>query len=278
MFQKELKYTASWIYTTLIGLIVGGVIAFIIIFLQPLDTYQHETPYKNLKLAVYGLAMLLSCLLIHLLEEIIYKKQGRKWYLWNEIVAICLGMIVMIIGSYLHNVFVINDLKPNFLGLIDYGIYIASPYIPLLVPLWAFLRWQFGSFYKEEGEVQKLEPVLISGANKSDIITLNPFDFIYAQAQQNYVEIFYRSEGEKKIEKRLIRTTLSKLNEQMPLAQQVHRSYLVNPDCVLKIEGNARKRFLSLREVEEAIPVSAKFYEALQNKLSDSSQKNQKQP
>jgi hypothetical protein len=46
---------------------------------------------------------------------------------------------------------------------------------------------------------------------------------------------------------------------------------LVNLRAVESIEGNARKRFLVLREVPEPIPLSQKYYPAVQQGLSDSS-------
>ena len=73
----------------------------------------------------------------------------------------------------------------------------------------------------------------------------------------------------------MIRSTLSNLAKQLPNAWQVHRSYLVNLDFLKSVEGNARKRFLTLTIIEEDIPVSQKYYDALKNKLSNSSQNHQ---
>ncbi len=70
----------------------------------------------------------------------------------------------------------------------------------------------------------------------------------------------------------MLRITLTQLKEQLPNAQRVHRSYLVNLNMAEKIEGNARKRLLSLKNIPEPIPLSQKYYRTVKNSLSDSSQ------
>ncbi|MEL7120130.1 MAG: hypothetical protein AAFO07_11835, partial [Bacteroidota bacterium] len=69
MLKQSYKYTSSWYKTSLIALSVGGLLAFILIYLQPMDTYQSNISYKNLKLAGYGVVMFSMLMLLHFLEN-----------------------------------------------------------------------------------------------------------------------------------------------------------------------------------------------------------------
>ncbi|MEL7119043.1 MAG: LytTR family DNA-binding domain-containing protein, partial [Bacteroidota bacterium] len=206
----------------------------------------------------------------------IYKRQKKRWYLFNEIGALALGMLMMCFASYLHNAIIVNKLRPTLINGLEYTWYYAFPYFPLMIPLWVFLRSYWGQ--KNVTPEQIPQPtLLIIGNNKTDQFEIQSNQFIYAKAQQNYVEIFFE-DASQQIEKRMIRITLQALQKQIPTAIKVHRSYLININWLKELEGNARKRVLSLKKIDELVPVSQKYYADLQNQLSNSAQNNHIQP
>lgn len=71
---------------------------------------------------------------------------------------------------------------------------------------------------------------------------------------------------------KMIRNTLTNLSSQIPDSWQVHRSFLVNLDFLKSVRGNSRKRFMSFTLPIDDIPISQKYFEALQKRLSVSSQ------
>ncbi|MEO9549354.1 MAG: LytTR family DNA-binding domain-containing protein [Maribacter dokdonensis] len=107
------------------------------------------------------------------------------------------------------------------------------------------------------------------GNNKSETLTICEADFIYAKAQQNYVDVFYKTDNG--MQQETFRNTLSNIMKQLPKAWQVHRSYLVNLDYLESVEGNARKRYIRISTTEETIPISQIYYKALSKRLSNSS-------
>jgi len=102
--------------------------------------------------------------------------------------------------------------------------------------------------------------ISIIADNKKDKITTSIQDLIYISSQGNYASIFYLSDG--KIKEHLIRTSLSKIENQLVENKQIircHKSYIVNANQVLKINGNARGYLLKVKQVEFLIPVSRNF-------------------
>ncbi|HVU59179.1 MAG TPA: LytTR family DNA-binding domain-containing protein [Puia sp.] len=87
----------------------------------------------------------------------------------------------------------------------------------------------------------------------SSLSALHSAQFLYAEAADNYVKIFYTDDQQ------LIRSTLRQLEEIFQGNERIfrcHRTYLVNLDKVVHISGNAQGYKLHLEGVSQIIPVS----------------------
>ncbi|NJB35290.1 LytR/AlgR family response regulator transcription factor [Croceivirga sp. JEA036] len=244
-----------------------------LITLEPFDSDTNFS-YKQLILSGYALCVLLPILLIHPIENYVYKIQTNRWFVLNECVYILSTLSIIFIFSFFYHFFVISGLSSFSNQLIwgfikSYGI----PFVPLIVPLWLYLRSKYGEIevpkYKAE-HPKKVKKITIHGVNKAETLTLLESDFIFAKAQQNYVDIYYNTATG--MQQKTFRSTLSNMVKQLPKAWQVHRSYLVNLDYIKTVEGNARKRFVRITPTEETIPISQVYYKALSKRLSNSSQ------
>lgn len=272
--NKTIAYTKSWTNTIKTSIVLGFFIAMLLIFLGPFGTSFDTFPYKNIKLAGYALCFIFPIVCVHVVENSIYKKQNSRWFIWNEILYVILVLFLVLLFSFFYHYYTIsakNELSTR--SLIGFVRHFGLPFTPVFVPIWVYLRSKFGTIEILETKTLKSKSITIQGENKSESFNLLDSDFIFAQAQQNYVVINYKVEDD--VDKKMIRSTLSNLAKQLPNAWQVHRSYLVNLDFLKSVEGNARKRFLTLTIIEEDIPVSQKYYDALKNKLSNSSQNHQ---
>ncbi|WP_299766925.1 LytTR family DNA-binding domain-containing protein [uncultured Dokdonia sp.] len=270
--NRPIPYTQSWKKTIAIGSIVGAGLSMLLIFLQPFDTDEVQFSYKVVKLAGYGLCFLIPILMMHPIENALFKKQQYRWYVLNELGYIIVCLLLVYTVCYFYNTYIVNDsVNTSLKGWYYFMIYYGLPFMPFLGPLWLYFRNRFGKITLPESTTQKDIQTTITGENKKESLMIVVSDFVYAQAQQNYVAIYYIEQEE--LQKKMIRSTLSNVQKQLPDAWQVHRSYLVNLSYVKTISGNSRKRELFLTETSEAIPVSQKYYEALQKRSSNSSQK-----
>ncbi len=270
--NRPIPYTQGWKQTIAIGSIVGAGLSMLLIFLEPFDTSEVQLSYKVLKLAGYGLCFLIPILVMHPIENALFKKQQYRWYILNELGYIIICLLLIYTTCYFYNTYIVNNGGVASLkGWQYFMIYYGLPFMPFLGPLWLYFRNRFGKITLPESTMQKDITTTITGENKKESLTISVSDFVYAQAQQNYVAIHYLEN--ETLQKKMIRSTLSNVQKQMPDAWQVHRSYLVNLAFAKTISGNSRKRELFLTETPEAIPVSQKYYEALQKRGSISSLK-----
>lgn len=260
--NRSISYTKSWKSTIYIACIVAAVFCFVLIFLQPFDTYNVDMPYKNMKLLGYALPIIFSILIIHILENLWYKRQ-QKWLLWNEFLVLMLGLLLI---TFLSFIYLNNLVNPESLPWSEYFIWMQGyglPFAPIMLALWGYLRFRFS--YIEINEQQNTSiTYTITGNNTNETYTIEWNEFILASAQSNYVEIVTIDTSHSK-NKILLRSSLSKLSRQLPKAVQVHRSHLINTEHLLKLEGNSRKGWCHLKGIDITIPVSPKHFKGLKH-------------
>lgn len=274
--NKTIAYTKSTKHTVWVALLLGLLLPLLLILLEPFDS-SNSFPYKNLILSGYAVCIIIPILVVHPFENYVYQRQANRWFVTNEIGYIIITLAFIFTCCFLYHLFVVNGSSSfNNTSLWDFMLSFGLPFTPILVPLWLYLRSKYGTIevpLKESENYREDKSITIQGENKSEALTLLASSFIYAQSQQNYVEIYYKTkEG---IQQQLLRSTLSNIMKQLPSAWQVHRSYLVNLDYLKSVQGNARQRSVSIFEIEKPIPISQKYYNALSERLSNSSQEEQ---
>jgi len=102
--------------------------------------------------------------------------------------------------------------------------------------------------------------IQLSGSNKLDILRLRPDQLIALSAANNYVTVYYLEEDT--LRKKLLRSTLTKMQKEVPQLLRVHRSYLINPHHFLEWKGTSTAVLTQLE-----IPVTQAYKEALLQRL-----------
>jgi len=262
--NRQIGYTQSWLSTVVIASIVGAVFCFILVFLQPFDTYDVEMPYKKLKLVGYYFPIVLSILGIHIFENLWYKK-SQRWYLYHEVIVMILGTFIITLFSFLYLNHVVNESVLPWSEFYSWFVSFGLPFAPILLLLWTYLRFRFSTIQLRTNKSNLDASYEVTGTNSNERYTFRWNDFIMAKSQSNYVELFLiETNNPKKV---IIRSTLSKVMNQLPEAIQVHRSYIINLHKLEKIEGNVRKGWCILNGLDEQIPVSPKHFKALKEQL-----------
>ena len=272
-FNKTIAYTKNWKHTFLIALLLGTLVPVLLMTLEPFDN-SNNFSYKYLILSGYALCIINPLMLVHPIENFIYKIQTNRWFIINECIYIIATLFMIFIFSFFYHFFVVSGLHSfTFESIKSFIISFGLPFTPIAVPLWLYLRSKYGvieiPIYEKEN-TEKAKTITIVGNNKSETLTIFEADFIFAKAQQNYVDVYYNTENG--MQQETLRNTLSNIMKQLPKAWQVHRSYLVNLDYLESVEGNARKRFIRISTTDETIPISQVYFKALNKRLSNSSQ------
>ncbi len=268
-FSRSISYTSNWYHTFLVGLILAIMVVVVLIFLQPFDIYGNEIAYKNIKMVGYGICIVLPILLIHVLEEFWFKLTNGKWQVYQELFTLILGFLLISITSYIYNVSLVNnhtiESSHIFHWVKDFGL----PFIPIFFPLWVYLRFRFSKITLPFFLDKSTKSIIIAGNNHNEVIEFLERDFIMAKAQSNYVDIYYLKN--EILKKEMIRSKFVNLKNKIPSAEQVHRSYLVNPTKIKKIYGNTRKGHITINKIGEEVPVSPKYFSAIKKYLQDHS-------
>jgi hypothetical protein len=256
--NRSIAYTKGWLNTFFISGILAAIVICILIFLQPFDTYTSDVSYKNLKLVGYAFCIMIPILILHFFENYWFKKNNEKWLLYQEFFILTLGFFFISILSYFYNTYIVNDLKMNAGYILEWIKEFGAPFIPIFIPLWVYLRFRFSKVIIKSPPIKSQSIVNIQGHNQNETLSFKEKDFVMAKSQANYVDIYYLKENQ--LQKEMIRYTISGLLELIPTAQQIHRSYLVNPEMILNIKGNTRKGSVSLNYIEEEVPISPKHF------------------
>ncbi|MEP2936281.1 MAG: LytTR family DNA-binding domain-containing protein [Gilvibacter sp.] len=269
-WNKIIAYTTSYKKTLIVGLILGACLPIIILFLAPFDSEQYDASYKTLRISGYGLTILVGVLLLHSLENLWYRRQNCRWTITSELLFVLPGFLILVSLCCLYNFYIINSLSGFTVGYyLSFMKNFGLPFAPLLLPLWLYLRANFGEINLGSTASNASKQVVIYGDNKSEQLILEEASFVFAQAQQNYVTIYHVKNNE--LQSAVLRSTLYKIHQQLPQAWQIHRSYLVNLAHITTVTGNSRKRELELGHFNKTIPLSQKYYVAIKKHLSASS-------
>lgn len=132
-----------------------------------------------------------------------------------------------------------------------FQLYLAS--VVIIVPLIIVGRWAITRMKPAPTVSNKITYV---GENKLDVLQLEKVDLLLVQTANNYVEFHYLQSQEAR--KKMIRSTLTKVHEEIPELVRVHRSYLVNFDHFVQWED---KKHIMIHGLK--IPVSDKYRQAV---------------
>lgn len=111
--------------------------------------------------------------------------------------------------------------------------------------------------------------VTLVGENQDENLSLPISNIIYLAAQDNYVQVFFLEN--QSLKHRLLRATLRKMEESLaghPAFFRCHRTYIVNFDRVVHVNGNAQGYRLQLSGTDQSIPVSRSLNEVVRMRLS----------
>ena len=252
--RRPVRFVDSWWLPAGLGGLGGAVLVFIILVLEPSGTDRYDASYRTLRLSGYGLCLLLPFLIVHGLSRAWLERSGAVWRLRHEALALAAVLLLAFWSGYVYNAVVINRLPLDVGDWLSFTLRFAAPYLLILVPPMVLVR---RALVARLGDRVGEERIVLAGRNREDRLRLAASEFVFAEAEQNYVTIHFLRRGVP--QQRMFRATLAEIEEQLPVAVRVHRSYLVHPARVRAVEGNARKRTAILAGSDRAVPVSPRF-------------------
>ncbi len=263
--DKSFPYRKTFHIHTIIGLVLGVSLAFILIVLEPFDNRNFQHPYRNELLAGYGFVTFITYLLGHGIENIAFKRDD-VWNWGREITFQVVFGISAILIAHLYHEYVINGRTFSFTIFLSFFFSFALPIFPILAMPMMLLRYVLAKDSKEinvKAELKNAEKtekayITLKGENATDIVIIEQQCLLYVKSVDNYVQIYYQEQGV--TQNRILRCTLSQILEQATFLWQPHRSYLINPKQDFVLKGNSQKASLSLPGITDSIPVARSAY------------------
>lgn len=261
-FNKQINYTSSLKKKALIGLLLGGFLTFLLIFLEPFNTNEYISDNKTLMLSGYGVLLFVSIYLQGFIENMCYYRINKIWKVSHEIISTIIFFLIVGTILFLYNHLVINNLSYSLKSHLRYYKYIVPVFIPILFPPLLYFRTKFGELRSPIPQSK----IVITGENKNERLEIEKKDLLYINAIENYIEIFF-FDKEKKVISRTFRQTISDAHHQTSYLQKCHRSYLVNMNNVKGVKGNSQKAKIFFHNTKNEIPLSKTFYKNIKNNL-----------
>ncbi|MEN8186183.1 MAG: LytTR family DNA-binding domain-containing protein [Bacteroidota bacterium] len=258
MLNRQFKFTSNKYEKIKISLILMIILVFILMFLKPFDMFIYIPKNKWYLYFGYGISLFLAHLIIIFIEDRIYHKQERRWYIKNEIFVKLLYFIIGSVIIYFYHFLFVKTFQRPWTGFPVFVLNYTLPFFLIFVPLMVIYRNLKGEFYKEG-----VKEVNFEGTNKSERFTLKQKDILFSRSENNYVFIYYLDDD--LVKKIMLRNTLSKIQKQAPFLIKSHRSYLVNPARIESLKGKSQNATLQLKSFDEKIPVSKTYFNSIQD-------------
>lgn len=259
---KKITPSTNYRHHILIAILMGTWLYLFLAIIGPFDAAELSLRFRIQLMIGYGLVFAITYLVCIPIQNWLYQQLGY-WNSLLELLVLLLFSIICLPASYRYY---ITDWVNGDYGFPRFSLEIYIPTLVILLPLLALAR-RFAARKSIESPpplpatiLTKSDWIQLSGANKLDILRLRPDQLIALSAANNYVTVYYLEEG--RLRKKLLRSTLKKMQEEVPLLLQVHRSHLINPHHFLEWKGTSTAVLSQLE-----IPVTQAYKKDLLDRL-----------
>lgn len=251
------------------GLIAGGIVFFLLYFLRPFGLGQYE---GNIFFVTLCFSML-SVAVTWCYGTCVFKPWVRRvktWRVWHECAAILLLFCCVSLGNSILSILWFPN--PVSLQLFLAYLYVTLLFgIPITLTIVALeyqkrMRTRLAELLPKDIDAQTTQTVTFHDTSvRGNDLTLHLSDFLYAEAQKNFVDIYFLHES--LVEHRQLRTTLTSVladtNEKSIF--QCHRSFIVNLNNILSAHGNSNGYQLTVGDEHHTVPVSRSYVTKLRS-------------
>ena len=82
--RRDIPFPFGWRNTLILGGGMGAMLVTITLLLEPFGTGRYEASWRTLRIAGYGVCVVLPFLVCHDLDRLLYAWQGRRWRCWRS--------------------------------------------------------------------------------------------------------------------------------------------------------------------------------------------------
>jgi DNA-binding LytR/AlgR family response regulator len=151
------------------------------------------------------------------------------------------------------------------------GVVITVGIFPVLGSIWLKHKQYLALNYKEAAAIEENiitnpkeirdegQENLFIAENEKESLSIVSSGLLYIESMDNYCQFVFMKDGQ--VKKQILRGPLKRFESQISLVhlRKCHRSFIVNLENVIHIDGNAQGYTLYLNQNNVAVPVSRNF-------------------
>lgn len=274
--------------------IASIIVALLMVVFQPFGIAHREIPYKTFFLMGFGVVTALALTFVNVCLPWCFPRafQEKKWTLGKDVLRLMLCLLLIALGNWFYAAVMEGFQLSSGSFYFMLGCVLLLAPIPIIITLLWNRNIQLNKNLLEaqhmnelltsihESEKEITEPVetkvaevpdkLILIGNLHKTLDFSPQDFLFVEAEGNYVKFHYSASGKERVQ--MLRATMSQVEEaisDLPEVVRCHRAFMVNINKVEKISGNAQGLRLSIPQSAEEVPVSRAHVSKIKNLLGN---------
>jgi hypothetical protein len=257
---KKIPLSTNYRHHLLIAILMGAWLYLFLAIIGPFDAAELSLKFRVQLMIGYGFVAAVAYLVCIPVQNGLYRQLGY----WNGLLEMAVLTLFSLVCLPLSYRYYITDWVNGDYGFPRFVLEIYIPTLVILLPLLVLARRFAARKSAEAAVIRPLQPasdwIHLTGDNKLDILRLRADQLIALSAANNYVTVYYLEEDT--LRKKLLRSTLTKMQEEVPLLLRVHRSHLINPHHFMAWKGTSTAVLTQLE-----IPVTQAYKEDLLQRL-----------
>lgn len=268
VFPRLRSGAYSWL-----ALSVGVIVALVLVIFQPFGTANFEHPHKVLLLIGYGVVVAISVTLYYTISRKTWLANAdHSWTVVKEVREMFLSILISLFACFLYATwlydwtFSVWNMGVFALNAISVAAIPCSLYLVVLYFLWKDVQRSTLELTGAEGAETRLQLI---GENRNDTVEVKVSSIRYIKAHDNYIMLYLLHEGAS--QRHILRSTMRAIEDQLPsnVFRRVHRSFIVNIQHVITLEGNKSRAFLCLNSDNKRIPVGRAHYDEFRSQFGN---------
>lgn len=250
------------------ALLIAGICFVFLVAYRPLSAHETGEMTYAQTMAIYCTVVAFGVFIaVKSLKTIPWFAPKEQWTFLKEIlftllVLTCLGIVIYLAAFFieppadrLNFTTFLDSLKNAFLiGILPFALFTGAN----LNYLFSAQGFQALTMIPADPSAHPGEErIEIDSRLKKEKLSFFPSQFIYAEADGNYI-VFYLSDGDA-VKKKTIRNSITNIEKQLahiPHFFRTHRAFIVNLKKVSGREGNVAGFRLSIKGSKQQVPVS----------------------
>jgi DNA-binding LytR/AlgR family response regulator len=275
LFQAPLKRASRGEFYR-VAVFIGLSVFLVLAVFQPFGTYNFQHAWKYPLLAGYGVVITVSTMAAWELVNWLFLRQSQnlQWTLRLEFGLIAFVFFFSASMTFFYQHIVLGGRISVTGYFLFMAIAAATSVFPLAILLIVRLLQAKNNLEKtlwlsQNPQPDALATLTLRGENKHETLTLLKRELLYLRSADNYVEIFLLKN--QTVQRLMLRIALSRLPAQLDAGfLQTHRSYIVNLNQPLRLEGKSPNYQLVFENLPgaEPVPVSKTFLAELRAALA----------